>query len=1385
MSTLQDSDLFIVDRNGTNYQLPNSQMSTLQDTDLFVVERSGVNYKIEAKDVSTGPTGSIGTPVAVLTPLNGAGTNAGQPYNPLSTALTAVGGSGDLVYATDTIASVVASPFDGSGNPANGSVTGSWDLVFNGSFGSDNTQGINTKTETTWTFDSAVSLGAGDTFEVYSSGASNYSNIFGWSYEGTPTSFTMVNGGGGIHGSGWGWDTLPITGDLKCLRIGSSPGFTVTGLRLNGVVLSAGLTTLTFPTDNNFDKFEVGDVVQAEGVTTQVPVDGSGNWVGVLGVVATDTSGPSFIFPSGGGDPNTDSGYFYWEGLSIGDKVRWYGNTNGTSNRQCYGDIEESTTGSSPGSSFTPIVLTVTATSGRAKIDFNGTATCYGITPGLAAIITAIDNSVPSITTDGGSWAGSDGTGSYIWSDYLTSQYTLSDAPQGFNGDTSNYVQDWDGVFNVTRNPPYRVEFIPPSSITYSSSVRVFSQVAPQAPYSGKLYVDTGSGYGEAIAAVQNNWTTIAAGSGSLVKFKIETEQNGSSFAAIEVDGVILLNAANNGATNVSKTVSSQATLTFTDDTELANMVGPLTQVDENGLVKTPVTSEIASVVSNVITVVTTLHQWNPDWTGTVGGTYAQRALQTSSSSLIENGGVKFTPGFPLKAGEVLSTYGATEGGSNGYLRVYFEDGTDDFMSGPLPNAEWNSTGAYQQISLAASDQDRVVIGVEPQNNPFSNGGNYNTGLESLRIDGQFIATTTFGEGQTLTFSTPNPDLQYFQPGDQVGTQSGFAAVAYTGNGGTQSNVCGFSPSLVWIKNRDDTTSHILSDTVRGEGKLLASEFTAGQYSELNAIFFQADGFATGSFDNVNFSGQKFIAWCWDAGDTTVTNNEGSLPSQVRSNGNFSVTKYTGNGSVADIGHGLNQSPAMVIVKSLDEEYWYVYHQGLDPNAPGTKYIRLNLPGEASTSSAMWNNTTATSSVFTVGPDAGTCGSNDFIAYAWAETPGISSFGKYSGNSSTTVVNCGFKPAFVLIKSTNNDVDWMLYDNQRGQEFLVPNTSQAEESAASKQIAFTSTGFSVTGSSDATNGVGGEFIYAAFAGSNPIEVIDVDVAANTMIVDGGDWHGSDDWNQSQVWSNYLSPSTASSSLAFDGSTTTEYNAGVNDASFYLNADTVISSLEIYGVWNSASTVTVSVGSTSESVATSGSKWYSFPGLNGATITSANKLLISRNIGLNFTAIKLNGKLLVNPSVTPTGETQVTGPPLIASADDVEFFDGNTLGVNGVSGTWREGLHAQGAEVTSTAPSPDSIQYTSANGVPLTTAFTGFDATLTTRTWTWQVSNAATGPWTDFATKVDTPGQDGALPLVDRPTLDENKFYQVKVKYDSDNAESVESTFNTFKTGTNS
>ena len=86
MSTVNDTDLLLVERNGTQYQITIDEMSTLNDDDLLLVERGGVQYKIEAQYVSTGPDGLILPPVEVLTPVNGAGLNEGDPYSPISSA---------------------------------------------------------------------------------------------------------------------------------------------------------------------------------------------------------------------------------------------------------------------------------------------------------------------------------------------------------------------------------------------------------------------------------------------------------------------------------------------------------------------------------------------------------------------------------------------------------------------------------------------------------------------------------------------------------------------------------------------------------------------------------------------------------------------------------------------------------------------------------------------------------------------------------------------------------------------------------------------------------------------------------------------------------------------------------------------------------------------------------------------------------------------------------------------------------------------------------------------------------------------------------------------------------------------------------------------------
>ena len=44
MSTVNETDLLLVERNGVQYQITYDEMSTLNDDDLLLVERNGVKY---------------------------------------------------------------------------------------------------------------------------------------------------------------------------------------------------------------------------------------------------------------------------------------------------------------------------------------------------------------------------------------------------------------------------------------------------------------------------------------------------------------------------------------------------------------------------------------------------------------------------------------------------------------------------------------------------------------------------------------------------------------------------------------------------------------------------------------------------------------------------------------------------------------------------------------------------------------------------------------------------------------------------------------------------------------------------------------------------------------------------------------------------------------------------------------------------------------------------------------------------------------------------------------------------------------------------------------------------------------------------------------------
>ena len=323
-----------------------------------------------------------------------------------------------------------------------------------------------------------------------------------------------------------------------------------------------------------------------------------------------------------------------------------------------------------------------------------------------------------------------------------------------------------------------------------------------------------------------------------------------------------------------------------------------------------------------------------------------------------------------------------------------------------------------------------------------------------------------------------------------------FNTVLYTGNNSSSHSITGvgFQPDWVWIKPRNGTDGHVLTDSVRGALKRLRSEGTNAEDTLSGSLSsFDSDGFTVGNAGEVNSSSYNFVAWNWLAGGTASSNTDGSITSSVSANttAGFSIVSYTGTGSAATIGHSLGVVPSMIITKRRDStSNWMVYHSSLG----ATKYLQLETTDQANTSSTRWNDTEPTSSVFTVGTSSGTNpSSGTMIAYCFAEKKGYSKFGSYTSINShdSNFVYLGFKPAMIIFKNTSysGGSDWNILDrtrytfNSSSEAVLEPNTSDAENYSAFGEIDFLSNGFKIRNNNGISSG-GYDHIYMAFA-ENP------------------------------------------------------------------------------------------------------------------------------------------------------------------------------------------------------------------------------------------------------------------------------------------------------------
>jgi hypothetical protein len=227
------------------------------------------------------------------------------------------------------------------------------------------------------------------------------------------------------------------------------------------------------------------------------------------------------------------------------------------------------------------------------------------------------------------------------------------------------------------------------------------------------------------------------------------------------------------------------------------------------------------------------------------------------------------------------------------------------------------------------------------------------------------------------------------------------------------------------------------------------------------------------------------------------SNFDGSNQTTVKVNATagFSIVTYTGTGSTTTFGHGLGVAPQVVITKPRSATgNWGVLHTVGDPTAENRLHLNDNGGYSSYQGYKLWNDTVPTSSVFTVREDASTNASSvTYVAYVFSEVAGYSKFGKYTGNASTngTFSFCGFKPAFVLLKKTNNSDNWTIFDNKRDidnsmHRRLRANLSDAEAtnlSSSADQIDFLSNGFKMRTTSNNHNGNNSSNIFLAFAES--------------------------------------------------------------------------------------------------------------------------------------------------------------------------------------------------------------------------------------------------------------------------------------------------------------
>ena len=328
-----------------------------------------------------------------------------------------------------------------------------------------------------------------------------------------------------------------------------------------------------------------------------------------------------------------------------------------------------------------------------------------------------------------------------------------------------------------------------------------------------------------------------------------------------------------------------------------------------------------------------------------------------------------------------------------------------------------------------------------------------------------------------MAYTTINKSTDYFN------------TKLYSGTGADNNAITGvgFQPDFTWLKSRSVGEGHYLQDAVRGATKHLHSQNTDAEATQSNALkSFNSDGFTVGDEADINTNNSTNVSWNWKAGGTASTNNDGSTACSLSANATsgFSISTHTVPSGDYTIGHGLGKKPKLVITKHTSTTgNFQTYFEGI--GTENQQYLQLNTTAALANHSGLWG-TGMTTSVVGLSNTALSAGTTA-ITYSFAEIPGYSKFGKYTGNANAdgTFVYTGFKPKFLLVKRTDTADWWGMFDDKRegynpSNSRLFPNDSGAEN-ASSFRLDMLSNGFKLRSSDGDANENGNNFLFMAFA----------------------------------------------------------------------------------------------------------------------------------------------------------------------------------------------------------------------------------------------------------------------------------------------------------------